>query len=269
MSLKHTSYALKRVLLSSLVFSPAAFAQDAAPVVHARSAEAHWGYDQTLSPDHWGELSGSGVCSQGADQSPVALAEAGSSHQRQDAPVFHYYTSRVRMVNTGHTVQFNYDAGSTVTVGRNTYKLAQFHFHTPSEHTKDGKSYPLEMHLVHTDANGTPALVVGVLIEEGFVNAALYSSFQKLPRHEGEQSAPVGGLINAAALLPRDRSFFQYKGSLTTPPCTEGLQWYVMKQPIEMSDPQIAAFERLPHINPSNRPVQPLNNRVVNSQSGH
>ncbi|RYZ41839.1 MAG: carbonic anhydrase family protein [Myxococcaceae bacterium] len=251
--------ALKGALLSSLLLASSAFAED----------EVHWGYDQSLSPEHWAELPGDALCGQGAMQSPIALVTAGAAHPQMSVPVFHYATSHVRMTNTGHTVQFTYDAGSTVRVGANEYKLAQFHFHTPSEHTKDGVEYPLEMHLVHTDANGTPALVVGVLIQEGALNAALFTAFRNLPRHAGEQSNPVGALINASALLPRDRAFFQYAGSLTTPPCTQGLQWYVMKNPIEMSDAQIAAIERLPHLNPNNRPLQPLHGRTVSVHAGH
>ncbi|RKH16828.1 carbonic anhydrase family protein [Corallococcus sp. CA041A] len=261
--------ALRGALLSSLLLAPNAFAADGAPAsLTTSSEEAHWGYDQTLSPEHWGELPGDAVCAQGEAQSPIALVTAGAAHPHLDVPSFHYATSRVRMLNTGHTVQFTYDSGSTVRVGASEYKLAQFHFHTPSEHTKDGVEYPLELHLVHTDANGAPVLVVGVLIEEGAVNAALFTAFRHLPRHMGEESVPAGALLNASALLPRDKAFFQYAGSLTTPPCTQGLQWYVMKQPIQMSDAQIAAFERLPHLNPNNRPLQPLNGRTVSAHSG-
>ncbi|MCP3166832.1 carbonic anhydrase [Myxococcus qinghaiensis] len=263
--------ALQGALMTSLCLSSAALANDTHRQSSAAtsSEEAHWGYAQTLSPEHWDEVAGAAMCSTGVQQSPVALSTSGSAHTNVAAPSFHYGTSRVRMVNNGHTVVFNYDAGSTITVGANEYKLAQFHFHTPSEHTKDGVSYPLEVHLVHTDANGTPKAVVGVLIEEGFLNAALFTAFRHLPRHEGEESAPAGALINASALLPFNRAFFQYAGSLTTPPCSEGLQWFVMKNPIQMSDAQIAAFERIPHINPNNRPVQPLNGRTVGVQSAH
>ncbi|WP_223645347.1 carbonic anhydrase [Corallococcus sp. EGB] len=261
--------AFRGALLSSLLLASSAFAADATPAaVTTSSDEAHWGYEQTVSPEHWGELPGDAVCAQGTAQSPIALVTATSARPHLDVPAFRYGNSRVRMLNTGHTVQFTYDAGSTVRVGANEYKLAQFHFHTPSEHTKDGVEYPLELHLVHTDANGTPALVVGVLIEQGGVNAALLTAFRNLPRHMGEESLPVGASINASALLPHDKTFFQYAGSLTTPPCTQGLQWYVMKEPIQMSDAQIAAFERLPHLNPNNRPLQPLNGRTVSVHTG-
>ncbi|MFP2956808.1 carbonic anhydrase [Myxococcus sp. 1LA] len=265
--------ALQSALVSSVCLASSAFAQDLrgtpAPVFLS-GEDAHWGYSQTVSPQRWGELPGNALCAAGLDQSPIALVTAtATSQNHQDAPSFHYGTSRVRMTNNGHTVQFTYDAGSTLQVGGNTYHLAQFHFHTPSEHTKDGVEYPLEVHLVHTDANGTPALVVGVLIKEGFVHPGLFTAFRNLPKHSGEHSQPAGAVINASSLLPFNKAFYKYAGSLTTPPCTEGLQWYVMKNPIEMSDSQIASFQRLPYLNPNNRPLQPLNGRVVTTRHGY
>ena len=126
--------------------------------------------------------------------------------------------------------------------GRDTWTLAQFHFHAPSEHTVDGTSYPLEVHLVHVDAAGKPAVVVGVFIRAGKENTALARAFQNLPAREGDKASPAGETIDAGALLPADRTFFTYTGSLTTPPCTEGITWYVLKAPIEMSPAQIAAY---------------------------
>lgn len=265
--------ALQGALVSSVCLASSAFAQDLrgtpAPVFLSEE-DAHWGYSQTVSPQRWGELPGNALCAAGLDQSPIALVTAETDRQHHlDVPSFHYGTSRVRMTNNGHTVQFTYDAGSTLQVGGNTYHLAQFHFHTPSEHTKDGVEYPLEVHLVHTDTHGTPALVVGVLITEGLVHPGLFTAFRHLPKHAGEHSQPLGAVINASSLLPFNKAFYKYVGSLTTPPCTEGLQWYVMKNPIEMSDSQIAAFQRLPYLNPNNRPLQPLNGRVVSAQRGH
>lgn len=263
--------ALRSALLSSLFLASGASADDSRGVaaVTTNSEESHFGYSQSLSPDHWAELPGNARCSAGTTQSPVALSTATADHPHLNTPSFNYFTSHVRMTNTGHTVEFTYDAGSTLRLGNTEYKLAQFHFHTPSEHTEDGVQYPLELHLVHKDASGNAAVVVGVLIKEGSVNAALFNAFLHLPKHEGEQSAPTGALINASALLPRNKAFFQYAGSLTTPPCSEGLQWFVMTHPIEMSDAQIAAFQRLPHLNPNNRPVQPLNGRTIAIHGGY
>jgi carbonic anhydrase len=149
--------------------------------------------------------------------------------------------------------------------GKDTWTLAQFHFHAPSEHTVDGTSYPLEMHLVHLDAAGKPAVVVGVFIRAGKENAALARAFQSLPAKEGDTLERVGDTIDAGALLPADKTFFTYAGSLTTPPCTEGITWYVLKAPIEMSRAQIAAYAymKLEHLGHTNRPIQRLGGRVV------
>jgi carbonic anhydrase len=259
--------ALRAALLSSLLFGSGAFADEAqvtAPsALSSRTEEAHWGYAQTLSPAHWGELAGSGMCSTGQQQSPIPLQSTNVSHQHVSIPSYHYQTSQVHMLNTGHTVEFAYDVGSSVQLGGNVYTLKQFHFHTPSEHVVDHTRYshPMEMHLVHVDANGNPALVVAVFIKAGAVNNVLLNAFSHLPKHAGQVSAPLGAVLNASALLPHDKDFFQYTGSLTTPPCSEGIQWYVLKNPIELSDAQIAEYQRLPHLNPSNRPLQPLNGR--------
>ncbi|MCP3144414.1 carbonic anhydrase [Pyxidicoccus xibeiensis] len=264
--------ALRGALLSSLFLASSAFADGTLATPNTAttlSVEPHYGYADTVSPEHWGELPGDAMCATGQQQSPIALVTANAVQQPTAVPAFHYHTSHVHMANTGHTVEFAYDVGSTVTLGANEYKLKQFHFHTPSEHTKNGVQYPLELHLVHTDVNGNAALVVGVLIQTGATNAALFNAFQHLPKHQGEASAPVGALINASALLPHNKSFFHYAGSLTTPPCSEGLKWYVMKHPIEMSDAQIAAYQRLAHLNPGNRPVQPLHGRTVTLHTSH
>ena len=253
--------ALRGALLSSLLFGSGALADPTPSGSTMRTEEPHWGYAQTLSPSHWSDLPGNGMCSTGLQQSPIALQSANVAQQTQLVPSFHYVTSGVHMLNTGHTVEFAYDVGSSVHLGSREYKLKQFHFHTPSEHVEDRVRYPMELHLVHTDPYGNPALVVAVFIKAGAVNTALLNAFQHLPKHAGEVSNPLGAVINASALLPQNHSYFQYAGSLTTPPCSEGIQWFVMKHPIELSDAQIAAYQRLPHLNPSNRPLQPLNGR--------
>jgi carbonic anhydrase len=176
---------------------------------------------------------------------------------------FGYRPSKISLVNNGHTVQAGYDPGSSIAEGGASYALAQFHFHAPSEHTLDGRSYPLEIHLVHLDGAGNPALVVGVFVKEGRENAALDRVFKSLPKHEGEKAEPAGATVDAAALLPADRAHFAYDGSLTTPPCSEGIRWRVMRQPIEMSASQIEAYRSLAHLGHTNRPVQSANGRVV------
>jgi carbonic anhydrase len=241
-----------------------ASAQALAPTtIQSSSAGADWEYTGAFGPEQWGSLPGYGLCSTGQQQTPIPLWSLNSLPLDLAAPSFDYKFTPVNMVNNGHTVQFNYEPGSTIRSLGTDYRLAQFHFHTPSEHTLDAVSYPLELHLVHVDANGAPAVVVGIFIKRGATNQALSIAFNNLPQNEGDVSQPFGSVINAATLLPRNRTHFRYAGSLTTPPCTEGIRWYVMQTPIEMSDAQIAAYQSLAGLNPSARPLQPVNGRTI------
>jgi len=138
------------------------------------------------------------------------------------------------------------------------YKLVQFHFHTPSEEKVNGKAYPMEAHLVHQGADGKMA-VVAVFLKEGKANPAFDAVFRGMPKAEG--TGHTIDDINAADLLPAERGYFRYVGSLTTPPCSEGVRWQVMKEPVEVSKEQVSAFRKLYHMNA--RPVQALNGRKV------
>jgi carbonic anhydrase len=254
---------------------PAAPAPQAA-AAHEAAHEKHWAYEDGLAeigPAHWGELAGNAPCSTGQRQSPIALTTAGGTAAAPAAEPhesFSYKPSRISLVNNGHTVQQSYDNGSSLSEGGGvTYSLAQFHFHSPSEHTLNGQSFPLEIHLVHLDSSGKPALVVGLLVKEGRENPALDAVFANLPKMRGQKSEPAGGVtVDAAALLPGDRAHFAYDGSLTTPPCSEGIRWRVMRQPIEMSAAQISAYRSLPHLGHTNRPVQPTRGRAVTLIAG-
>jgi carbonic anhydrase len=172
-----------------------------------------------------------------------------------------YKPTPFSLVNNGHTVQANAStpANSIVVEGKE-YKLAQFHFHTPSEHQFNGEHYDMELHLVHQDANGKLA-VLGVMIQEGKQNEKLASVWEALPQEETENDVSVDEPVDLQALLPADQTSFHYNGSLTTPPCSEGVKWIVFEQPMEMSKEQIQAFQQ---IFPDNhRPVQPLNEREI------
>jgi carbonic anhydrase len=173
--------------------------------------------------------------------------------------VFHYQPSKVNIINNGHTIQVNYDPGSYIEIDGVRYDLQQFHFHAPSEHTINGKLAEAELHLVHKSADGKLA-VVGILIEVGAENPAFKSTWDNLPVAKG----PVQQLsmeVNAAAMLPAVQETYRYEGSLTTPPCTEGVKWNVMVEPIEMSEAQLAAFTHI--FEGNNRPVQPLEGRTL------
>ena len=174
--------------------------------------------------------------------------------------VLHYQAGGNTVVNNGHTVQVGYAPGSTLQLDGTRFELKQFHFHAPSENLIEGKSYPLEGHLVHVSDKGEIA-VVAVMFEAGKANPALAAAWGELPAKVGEihkLKAPLA----AEQLLPESRDYYRFSGSLTTPPCSEGVRWLVMKQPVEVSQAQIDAFKAVMH-HPNNRPVQPLNGRVV------
>jgi carbonic anhydrase len=238
----------------------------------AAAHEKHWAYEdsaESVGPAKWGTLAGDAACSAGKQQTPINVVTGMAAPRDLPDLVFGYKPSSLSMINNGHTVQMTYDAGSTLgRVGsKDTWTLAQFHFHAPSEHTVDGKSYPLEMHLVHLDAAGKPAAVVAVFFRAGNEDVALVRAFQNLPAKEGDKLAPSGVTIDASGLLPADKTFFTYAGSLTTPPCTEGITWYVLKTPVEMSETQISAYTTLAHLAHTNRPLQALGARVVQVDS--
>ena len=229
-----------------------------APTTAGASEGVHWGYEGETGPEHWGELSPDyATCSQGMEQSPVDIPAA--------APVnpsglrLEYQPSALNIVNNGHSIQVNYDPGSSLEVDGATYPLVQSHLHGLSEHTLNGAQTDMELHLVHKDAGGHMA-VVGVMIAEGAQNPAYEPILANMPAEEGEAEVISGVTVNAADLLPADRSYYRYNGSLTTPPCTEGVKWFVMAAPVELSTSQIAAFRSIYDNN--YRPVQPLNART-------
>ncbi len=226
------------------------------PARHA----AHWGYEGAEGPSHWGDLNPEWIlCKTGRNQSPIDL----SGLIEGELPPLHinYRPDATEILNNGHTVQVNYRPGSTLTVDGHHFTLRQFHFHAPSENTIDGRAFPMEAHLVHADAQGNLA-VVAVMFEEGAANPALTLAFSHMPEKAGDKHAFSAETVNAADLLPADRDYYRYNGSLTTPPCSEGVWWLVMKQPMTASKAQIEHFRHVMH-HPNNRPVQPINARPV------
>jgi carbonic anhydrase len=171
-----------------------------------------------------------------------------------------YNAAGNEVLNNGHTIQVNYGAGSSITVDGRDFELQQFHFHAPSENTIGGKSYAMEAHLVHADADGNLA-VIAVMFEGGDASAALAGVWDAMPKEAGGKAA-LHTKADAGDLLPEKRDYYRFTGSLTTPPCSEGVIWLVMKDPVTASKEQIAKFAgTMGHAN--NRPVQPLNARVV------
>ncbi len=223
------------------------------------SGKAHWGYSGDSGPEHWGELDKKfAACSKGKNQSPINLT--GFVEADLEAIKFNYQTSVTEILNNGHTVQANYAKGSTIFIDGKAFELKQFHFHAPSENHINGKSFPMEAHLVHADKDGNLA-VVAVMFTEGSSNHLFESLWKKMPKKTGDKHA-ISADINAMELLPKDKAYYRFNGSLTTPPCTEGVRWFVMKQPVTISEQQVKAFEQVMH-NGNNRPVQPANARPV------
>jgi carbonic anhydrase len=226
----------------------------------ASAAESgpHWVYGGKHGPKEWGDMEpGFAQCKLGKSQSPIDIRNAKSS--ALPALDFQYAKTAAEIVNNGHTIQVNLANGGALNLDGVPYKLLQFHFHTPSEEKVNGKAYSMVAHLVHQNAEGKLA-VVAVLLKEGKANAALAPVFNNLPQTEGAKKA-LGADFNAVDLLPAERGYFKFDGSLTTPPCSEGVRWQVLKQPVEVSKAQVAAFRKLYKMNA--RPVQPLNGRAI------
>ncbi|MGL6556301.1 carbonic anhydrase [Aeromonas dhakensis] len=235
------------LLAATLLLCPTAFA-----------ATPHWEYSGEAGPAKWASLTPEfGQCA-GRNQSPVNLS---GLVKAELAPLqFHYLAGGHSVTNNGHTVQVDYAPGSILELDGMHFTLKQFHFHAPSENLIEGKSYPLEGHLVHVNDQGELA-VVAVMFEPGKANGALSQVWQSLPAKAGEQRQ-LKEAVSAEPLLPAKRDYYRFSGSLTTPPCSEGVRWLVMKQPVQVSEAQIDTFKAVMH-HPNNRPVQPLHGRLV------
>ena len=219
--------------------------------------EEHWGYSGEEGPAHWGKLSPAyALCGQGKSQSPIDIKGAAAAAA---GPIQFDYGATVGEVwNNGHTIQANSAPGSRITVDGHVYELKQFHFHAPSENRIAGKAFPLEGHLVHADKEGKLA-VVAVMFKEGPANEAVAAVWAKMPAKGGK--VKLASPINAGALLPKGRSYYSFNGSLTTPPCTEGVRWLVIKESSTVSHQEVEAFEALEGQN--NRPVQASSGRPI------
>jgi methyl-accepting chemotaxis protein len=225
---------------------------------------AHWTYDGHSGPENWGTLAHEfAACGEGKAQSPIDIKDAKPG--RVEPIETDYQETPLDIINNGHTIQLNYESSSHAVLAGHDYKLAQFHFHTPSEHLINGRSFPMELHIVHKDDAGKIA-VIGLMFEEGRENKFLARFWSKLPQQAEQQAHDGSTEINVSDLLPSDKAFFHYAGSLTTPPCTEGVKWFVLKQPVSASREQIRQFAAL--FGHNERPVQPLNGRSVVLVSG-
>lgn len=219
--------------------------------------EASWSYEGATGPAAWGEIgTGNSACSTDSTQSPIAIVEADAMSADLPALNLSYGNLTFSVEDTGHGYKAKFeDTSNTLTIGNETYNLIQFHAHTPSEHTLNGESYPMAVHFVHQMEGSGRLAVIGVLINSGAANEA-YTGYADL------SAAGTGeGSVDVRSMLPENLSYLGYSGSLTTPPCTPGVRWIVLNNPIELSPEQIEVFASAHGM--TNRPVQPLYERTV------
>ena len=222
------------------------------------AAHAHWSYQGPAGPQTWGGLKPEfSTCANGQRQSPIDIR--GGLAVDLEPVKFNYQASPFTVIDNGHTVQANIGSGNSIEIGGKRFELLQFHFHRPSEERIDGRQFEMSLHLVHKDDQGRLA-VVGVLFDKGPAQSAVQRVWNGLPLEKGEELAARVPL-ELSELLPTDRRYFTYMGSLTTPPCSEGVQWVVMRQPMTMSPEQIELFARMYPMNA--RPVQQASGRRI------
>jgi carbonic anhydrase len=221
-------------------------------------AHAAWAYDGAAGPQAWGALRPEfALCAKGQRQSPIDIQ--GGLAVDLEPVQFDYRASRFAVVDNGHTVQVNPAPGSAIELGGRRFELQQFHFHRPAEERIDGRSFEMSLHLVHKDAQGRLA-VVALLLERGPPQPVVQQVWNHLPL-EVHQEAEARAALDLEALLPADRGYYTYMGSLTTPPCSEGVQWVVMRHPVTLAPEQIDLFARIYPMNA--RPVQAAAGRRI------
>jgi len=240
------------ILCSALVWASGTKAQGQHP--------AHtWDYGEEHGPSHWGELEPDfTACKDGHHQSPIDIRNA----TKADLPPIHfdYKTSPLHIIDNGHTIMVDYAPGSFISVGDKKYELKQFHFHRPSEEKINGKTYEMTLHLVHANQEGKLA-VVAVVLGKGQDNRLIHQLWEHIPKDKDKEYRLDSIQIDAADLLPADRGYFTFQGSLTTPPCTEGVTWFVLQHPVSVSADEIAGFSKIYQNNA--RPTQPVYGRAV------
>ncbi len=257
----HLSEKSFTVIVATLFLLSAVAAAQEHAEQHPSDLSHSWSYSGATGPEHWGDLSPEfAVCKTGKEQSPIDISHPLAA----DLPAIEIKSSPVplKIINTGHYIRQNYDPGNgnSITVGEQMYELTQFHFHHPSEETIHGKHYDMVAHLVYQNKEGHYA-VIAVLIKEGRPNPLITTLWNNLPPEMNKEHDVDTVQVDAIQLIPSKRSYYKYEGSLTTPPCTQGIVFFVLDTPLSLSKEQIATFAKY---YPDNaRPVQPLNGRTV------
>jgi carbonic anhydrase len=238
----------------------------AAVLIAATSSKAaedahHWSYSGATGPAKWGTLEkGFLQCKTGQAQSPIDIPDA-SARKGDLAPLlFNYKVSPLKIIDNGHSIQVDYAPGSFLTWEGKRYELVQFHFHKPGEEKIDGKGHDMDAHLVHQGPDGK-LVVLAIELDAGKENRLIKTLWDNLPKEKGRQSSVEAVKINAVDLLPENKGYYTFAGSLTTPPCSEEVTWIVLKTPVQVSADEIARFGRIYPMNA--RPIQPLNARDI------
>lgn len=233
-------------------------AHEAAPAKGADAHAVHWAYAGEEGPAHWGEIAAEyATCATGQAQSPIDLGNGNAVGDVALRPA--YGPVMARVVNNGHAIEAKVEGEAAVDNGVGTYRLAQYHFHSPSEHTIDGHRFPLEVHFVHKSDAGE-LLVLGVVFEAGEKHPELDRLTDAVGRTD-DAGGPIAVELNPATFLPADLSVYRYMGSLTTPPCSEGVNWHVAATPIEASEAQIVKLVSM--VGQNARPLQEVHQRLV------
>jgi len=249
---------LSMAALSLLAFSVNLSANE--PAGHKEHSAKHWGYSGDVAPAHWGELDKKfHMCAEGKQQSPIDVVPTKDTNL--SALDLNYTKGSKNIINNGHTVQVNIESGNIFKIDGKDYELKQFHFHTPSENHINGKSFPMEAHFVHATKDGNLA-VIAVMFKEGKANSALEEIVKTFPIGEGKDTNLTMSQESVNAILPKNKDYYKFMGSLTTPPCSEQVKWFVLKEPQSASKEQIEAMNKEIGKN-NNRPVQNSNGRVI------
>lgn len=236
------------------------FLMQGCTTTHNAHANPHWGYEGNTAPKYWGSLSPEfRTCSTGKLQTPIDIVP--TVDKKQKPLNFAYKAPSKNVINNGHSVQVNIESGNTLTYKGKTYELKQFHFHTPSENHIYGNSFPLEAHFVHVSNDGKIA-VVGVMYEYGKENDVLAKIWSKFPLEINQPKKIALSSSEFKSLMPSNKEYYSFLGSLTTPPCTEGVEWIVYKNSLSVSKEQVKEFfDVFGHFN--NRPIQATNGREI------
>jgi carbonic anhydrase len=258
--------------LAALGMPVSTMAAEAAPP--ADTSASRWGYSgepDVLPPERWGELPDGVSCGRGHHQSPIALFTSGEAAARR-APIpaltFGYRAAPLQVEDNGRFISLLCDSAGAASLAGVDAPLTRVDLHAPSEHTLDGHGFPMELEFVHRGGAGGPTMIVSVFVKAGQKNAAFDALLKALPKKPGSTNSPSGVSFDPAALLPVNHAYLDYLGSLTSPPCTEGVRWCVLLSAVEASQEQLDRYIKDPRLSHSSRPLMPTNGRAVRIGAG-